>query len=47
MNKLYVKYAQDKIGEILQNDLTLNRKQIEELLRISGELEILKDGLYP
>jgi len=46
MNKQYVQKMQEMITEKLQNE-QLTNEQIRELLRISGELEVLKDGLYP
>jgi hypothetical protein len=46
MNKQYVQKLQEMITEKLQNE-QLTNEQIKELLRILGELQVLKDGLYP
>jgi len=47
MNKKYIKYVQDIIGTELANNPNLNTDQIKKLLSISGDLEIMKNGLYP
>jgi len=45
MNKLYIQKAQEYIDELLTNTGRLTVKQIETILKVSGELKFMEKEL--